>query len=204
MLLRLADWFLAQIPIPRSLFIPIIAFFGNNDIENYEGKGDDDDEENYAFARTAAPPDFLIFVYMKLVFIFSLQSVEMPQLEAGYYVEVQTWISYLCPPLCRVRRRGASPLDPSFMLLLYIWTLGYIRLSYLGALICLMLVIVAFSPHCHRLHRLIQYVQPTPLILCSNPPHPYSRFSPGVIMLRIMRIPLHPPPHNGCSTLGGY
>ena len=62
MLLRLADWFLAQIPIPRSLFIPIIAFFGNNDIENYEGNGDDDEEENYAFARTAAPSDFLIFV----------------------------------------------------------------------------------------------------------------------------------------------
>ena len=146
MLLRLADWFLAQIPIPRSLFIPIIAFFGNNDIENYEGNGDDDDEENYAFARTAAPSDFLIFVPLRFVFyIFSLQSVEMPQLEAGYYVEVQTWISYLCPPLCRVRRRGASPLDPSFMLLLYIWTLGYIRLPYLGALICLMFVIVAFS-----------------------------------------------------------
>ena len=60
MLLRLADWFLAQIPIPRSLFIPIIAFFGNNDIENYEGNGDDNDEENNAFARTAAPSDFLI------------------------------------------------------------------------------------------------------------------------------------------------
>ena len=143
MLLRLADWFLAQIPIPRSLFIPIIAFFGNNDIENYEGNGDDDDEENYAFARTAAPSDFLIFVPLRFVFyIFSLQSVEMPQLEAGYYVEVQTWISYLCPPLCR----GSSPLDPSFMLLLYIWTLGYIRLPYLGALICLMFVIVAFPP----------------------------------------------------------
>ena len=69
MLLRLADWFLAQIPIPRSLFIPIIAFFGNNDIENYEGKGDDDDEENYAFARIAVPPDFLIFVHLRLVFI---------------------------------------------------------------------------------------------------------------------------------------
>ena len=68
MLLRLADWFLAQIPIPRSLFIPIIAFFGNNDIENYEGNGDDDDEENYAFARIAAPPDFLIFVTLRLVF----------------------------------------------------------------------------------------------------------------------------------------
>ena len=147
MLLRLADWFLAQIPIPRSLFIPIIAFFGNNDIENYEGNGDDDDEENYAFARTAAPSDFLIFVPLRSVFyIFSLQSVEMPQLEAGYYVEVQTWISYLCPPLCRVRRRGASPLDPSFMLLLYIWTLGYIRLPYLGALISFMFFIVAFPP----------------------------------------------------------
>ena len=147
MLLRLADWFLAQIPIPRSLFIPIIAFFGNNDIENYEGNGDDDDEENYAFARTAAPSDFLFFVPLRFVFyIFSLQSVEMPQLEAGYYVEVQTWISYLCPPLCRVRRRGASPLDPSFMLLLYIWTLGYIRLPYLGADISFMFVIVAFPP----------------------------------------------------------
>ena len=59
----------------------------------------------------------------------------MPQLEAGYYVEVQTWISYLCPPLCRVRRRGASPLDPSFMLLLYIWTLSYIRLPYLDIIL---------------------------------------------------------------------
>ena len=90
---------------------------------------------------------FSNFCTLRFVFyIFSLQSVEMPQLEAGYYVEVQTWISYLCPPLCRVRRRGASPLDPSFMLLLYIWTLGYIRLPYLGALISFMFVIVAFPP----------------------------------------------------------
>ena len=72
MLLRLADWFLAQIPIPRSLFIPIIAFFGNNDIENYEGNGDDDDEENYAFARTAAPSDFLFFVLLRFVFYIQL------------------------------------------------------------------------------------------------------------------------------------
>ena len=67
MLLRLADWFLAQIPIPRSLFIPIIAFFGNNDIENYDGKDDDDDEDNHSFARTAAPSEFLIFVPLKFV-----------------------------------------------------------------------------------------------------------------------------------------
>ena len=72
MLLRLADWFLAQIPIPRSLFIPIIAFFGNNDIENYEGNCDDDDEENYAFARTAAPSDFLFFVLLRFVFYVQL------------------------------------------------------------------------------------------------------------------------------------
>ena len=171
MLLRLADWFLAQIPIPRSLFIPIIAFFGNNDIENHDGKRRQRWWRELCLCQDSCAFWFSNLYLRDLSLIFSLQSVERLQPEASYYLEVQSWISYLCPPLCRVRRRGASPLDPSFMLLLYIWTLGYIRLSYLGALICLMLVIVAFSPHCHRLHRLIQYVQPTPPhIVFKSPP----------------------------------
>ena len=160
MLLRLADWFLAQIPIPRSLFIPIIAFFGNNDIENYEGNGDDDDEENYAFARTAAPSDFLFFVPLRFVFYIQFticgDATTRSQLLCG-----STDLDKLSlPTTLQSKEEGSLPLG----------SILHVAAVYLDTRLHTLALLSPScssswrSPrhYCHLLHRLVQCFPPTP------------------------------------------
>ena len=185
MLLRLADWFLAQIPIPRSLFIPIIAFFGNNDIENYEGNGDDDDEENYAFARTAAPSDFLIFVPLRFVFYIQFTicgdattrsrllcgSTDLDKLSLPTTLQSKEEGSL---PLGSILHVAAVYLDTRLHQTSIPWRSYLSHVRHRGVFSIFVTVSSVLSNISHFLL----------LILCSNPPS----FSSSLISMRIMRI----------------